>query len=71
MAGRVQHAEAQLSKGQFLGVPQAAEGVLDPGGLVQAEVRAVLRCQQARARHVVGVDMRVDHVAQLKGALGQ
>src|SRR5262249_33909709 len=71
VAGRVDHVQPQLAELELLAVAQAAERVAHPRRLVQAQLGAVLRGQPPRARDVVGVDVRVDHVAEREVALLQ
>ena len=71
MAGRVHDAQAKLPQRELLAVMQRAEGIGHPRRLVQAERRAVRGGQLPRAGDVVGVDVRIDHVAQAEVARAQ
>src|SRR5262249_54509210 len=71
VAGSVQDAQAQLPQLQLRPVAQWAEGIRNLGRLVQAQFGLLGRGQPARPGDVVGVDVRVNDVAQAEVAFAE
>src|SRR5690349_2909113 len=71
MPRRVDNAQPQLPERQLLAVGETTERVGDDRGAMEAELGAVRRGELARAGHVVGVHVGINHQTQLEAALGQ
>jgi len=65
----VHHPQPKLAQRDLLAISQRTKGVAHLGRLVQADLGPVPGRELPRAGHVIGVDVGVDHVAELEPAL--
>src|SRR5262249_11261663 len=71
VARRVDNLQPELPQLEYLVVFERVKRISHRRRLVQTKRRLMLRGQRSGARHVIRVDVRVDHVTQRKITLAQ